>query len=218
VDAIAITLATSGTHIGVAPLGTSLTDTQAAQLAAMHHAPIIATDADPAGRKAAERDYWQLAIQGANPTCADLPDGADPADLVATGKSDSLTSELAQARPLAEVLIDRLLQEGLGPEVILQSVRIIAAEPSANWDTAVIQIADRADLPAPIVRSALASAVRSWNSDPGAAACRASAQPNQVGDRLRHAQGKTPEQANYVRHPQPAPVVPESRDPRTRWV
>ena len=53
-DAIAVTLATDGKYLGVAPLGTSLTDEQAAQLRLLgYRTPIVATDADLAGRVAA---------------------------------------------------------------------------------------------------------------------------------------------------------------------
>jgi DNA primase len=55
-DALAVTLASGGRYIGVAALGTSLTDEQASQLAAIGKNPIVATDADTAGRVAAERD------------------------------------------------------------------------------------------------------------------------------------------------------------------
>jgi DNA primase len=54
-DAIAVTLASRGRYIGVAPLGTSLTEEQASQLAHISVHPIVATDADLAGRSAAER-------------------------------------------------------------------------------------------------------------------------------------------------------------------
>jgi DNA primase catalytic core len=55
-DAIAVTLAGQGRYLGVAPLGTSLTEEQAHQLARLGAQPIVATDADLAGRIAAERD------------------------------------------------------------------------------------------------------------------------------------------------------------------
>jgi hypothetical protein len=59
-DAIAVTWASQGRYIGVAPLGTSLTEEQALQLARSGAQPIVATDADLAGRIAAERDFWML--------------------------------------------------------------------------------------------------------------------------------------------------------------
>jgi DNA primase catalytic core len=67
-DAIAVTLASGGRYIGVAPLGTSVTDEQASQLARIGRHPIVATDADTAGRVAAERDFWLL-----TPYCLDPP-------------------------------------------------------------------------------------------------------------------------------------------------
>jgi Toprim-like len=48
-DAIAVTLASGGRYIGVAPLGTSLTDEQVGRLARVGNNPIVATDADIAG-------------------------------------------------------------------------------------------------------------------------------------------------------------------------
>jgi DNA primase len=70
-DASAATLASSGRNVGVAPLGTSLTDEQAGQLAFYGKNPIVATDADLAGRVAAERDLWILTPHRLDPpVCA----------------------------------------------------------------------------------------------------------------------------------------------------
>ena len=74
-DAIAVTFASRGRYIGVAPLGTSLTDEQASQLASLGRNPIVATDADIAGRVAAERDFWILTAYRLDPRFALLPDG-----------------------------------------------------------------------------------------------------------------------------------------------
>jgi DNA primase catalytic core len=82
-DAIAVTLSSGGRYIGVAPLGTSLTDEQANQLARIGRNPIVATDADIAGRVAAERDFWILTPYRLDPGYAQLPEGSDPADLFA---------------------------------------------------------------------------------------------------------------------------------------
>ena len=105
-DAIAVTLATSGRYVGVAPLGTSLTDEQAAQLSQLgHRTPIVATDADLAGRVAAERDYWILSPYGHDPRYAELPEGTDPAALLALGRAGTLTAALDNTTPLADELI-----------------------------------------------------------------------------------------------------------------
>ena len=88
-DAIAITLAGGGRYIGVAPLGTSLTDEQASQLARIGKTPIVATDADIAGRVAAERDFWLLTPYRLDPRYALLPEDSDPADLLGPHRSGS---------------------------------------------------------------------------------------------------------------------------------
>jgi hypothetical protein len=72
-DAIAVTWASQGRYIGVAPLGTSLTEEQAHQLARSGAQPIVATDADLAGRIAAERDFWMLSCYRLDPRYADFP-------------------------------------------------------------------------------------------------------------------------------------------------
>ena len=108
-DAIAVTRASEGRYVGVAPLGTNLTSEQATQLRAYGVDPIIATDADVAGQVAAQRDYWILTPHLLQPRHAALPDGTDPAELVATGSTPQLLDALDHARPLADVLIDERL-------------------------------------------------------------------------------------------------------------
>jgi len=61
-DAIAVTLAGRGQFVGIAPLGTSLTEEQARIIAAAGRV-IVATDSDRAGRTAANKAYWQLTAQ-----------------------------------------------------------------------------------------------------------------------------------------------------------
>jgi DNA primase len=67
-DALAVSIAGRGDYVGLAPLGTSLTEEQAGQLARLPTPttarPVVATDADLAGQIAAQRDYWLLAQHG----------------------------------------------------------------------------------------------------------------------------------------------------------
>ena len=101
IDAIAVTLAGDGRYIGVAPLGTSLTDEQATQLA--HHGidPIVATDADVPGQVAAERAFWHLTPHGLNPRYATWPERqpTPPTSSPATDPKRSLAA-LDRAQPL----------------------------------------------------------------------------------------------------------------------
>jgi DNA primase len=169
-DAIAVTLATGGRYVGVAPLGTALTDDQAAQLHHLgHRQPIVATDADLAGRVAAERDYWILTPHGHHPLYAQLPDATDPADLAA-GNIGGLVEVLAGATPLAELLIDERFAHLPLAQAALEAVRIVAAQPPAHWQTGVQHIADQLHLPASLIRGALKDLVIAWNRDPRAAA------------------------------------------------
>lgn len=182
-DAIAISLA--GNHIGVAPLGTSLTEQQVAQLHRNGRSPVVATDADLAGRLAAERDYWLLALYNLNPTYASLPDGTDPAELLAAGEADQITDAINAARPLAEVLIDERLAHHPEPaEAALDAARVLAAQPPTQWTAGAEHIAEQTGLPASLVRSALASLVRAWNTDPRRAATHGLQQATDVKQRL----------------------------------
>jgi DNA primase catalytic core len=131
-DAIAVTLASRGRYIGVAPLGTSLTEEQAAQLARLAVHPVIATDADPAGRIAAERDYWMLSCHRLDPLHAELPEGTDPADLLALKGPNALTKALAAAQPLAEQLLDERLTNLPPAEALLKAARVVAARPARH--------------------------------------------------------------------------------------
>jgi len=75
IDVLAICLA-SPDHVGVAPLGTSLTDTQADSLTPHLTSPrgvLVATDGD----LAAERDYWMLTARGGDPGHVTFPTGQD---------------------------------------------------------------------------------------------------------------------------------------------
>jgi DNA primase len=128
-DAVAVTLASRGRYIGVAPLGTSLTDEQAAQLAALAVHPIVATDADPAGRMAAERDYWMLSKYRLDPLYPRLPVGTDPADLLALRGPKALTEALAAAQPLADRLLNERLNNLPPAQALLEAARVVAARP-----------------------------------------------------------------------------------------
>ena len=164
-DAIAVAMATSGKAIGLAPLGTSLTDEQAAQLHALSRTPVIATDADHAGRTAAERDYWILAPFGIDPLHAKLPDGNDPADLVARRRQEELLTAIRSARPLADALVDELLDRAPKRDATLDALRVVAAGPPARWAVGVQRIAEPMGLPSSLLQSALIPLTRAWNAD-----------------------------------------------------
>ena len=164
-DAISVTLATAGSHVGVAPLGTALTEAQAAQLARLPQPPVVATDADPAGRRAAERAFWLLAQHGRCPKDAHLPEGSDPSDVLAAGDAAELAGLVDGARPLGE----RLLAERLFGESAMRvdaAVALLAAQPRDAWHAGVARVAAATGASEAQVRSDLLTAVRGWNADP----------------------------------------------------
>lgn len=165
-DAIAVTRASEGRYVGVAPLGTNLTSEQATQLRGYGVDPIIATDADVAGHVAAQRDYWILTPQLLQPRYAALPDGSDPAELVASGSSPHLVDALEQARPLASVLIDERLANLPPVEAALAAAPVIAAQAVDAWEPAVQTVAERINVDADVIRSSVAAFIRAWNNDP----------------------------------------------------
>jgi len=198
-DAIAVTLAGDGRHVGVAPLGTSLTEAQVAQLGEHGLTPVVATDADLAGQVAAERDYWLLTLYNLDPGHAVLPEGTDPADLVATGKAARLADTITNARPLADSLIDERLDHIEGAEAALDAVRVLAAQPADRWIAGTEHIAERTGLPATLLRSALASMVKARNADPRKATQAATDQISETKDRLTATRNELPAEEVFER-------------------
>jgi DNA primase len=99
----------------VAPSGTAFTPAQAAALLAAspgRRGIVVAFDADNAGRAAAARAYDLLYAGEPRLLSADLPVGADPADLLRTAGPEALRAALtdpARLRPLAAAAIDARL-------------------------------------------------------------------------------------------------------------
>jgi DNA primase catalytic core len=169
-DAIAVTLASQRRYIGVAPLGTSLTDEQAHQLARIGRQPIVATDADVAGRIAAERDFWMLSCYRLDPLYARLPNGTDPADLLPLAGPAALTETLTTAQPLAERLLEERLANLPPAQAALEAARVVAARPSRHWEQGSSAISERLAMPIAQVRHSLLTLVNDWNTDPRQAA------------------------------------------------
>lgn len=164
-DAIAVTLAAPGRYSGLAPLGTALTDQQAAQLYG-HQTAVIATDADTAGHAAAGRDYWQLTPWNITPQRAQLPQSSDPAAILTAQGPETLRRILDTATPLAGQLIEGLISS-LPPDVALpHALHIIAADSPTTWDSATTRLAHQLRIDIDTVKAALARAVTAWNRDP----------------------------------------------------
>ena len=199
-DAVAVTIASAGLYVGVAPLGTSLTDEQAAQLAAIHqatgHDPIVATDPDLAGQVAAERDFWMLTPHGLDPGYARFPDGLDPADLLAQRGPAALTAAVASGQPAFRSLGDQLLTERLdnlsADQARAAAMRVISARPSQAWKPGVNQVSARLQLSQLQSRRDLREAVKTWDADPREAALAELHKSSDVRARLSAAADNSP--------------------------
>ncbi len=172
IDALAITIAGDGAFVGVAPLGTTLTEEQAAQLARLaheHHTiPVVATDADLAGQIAAQRDYWLLAQHGLPPHTVAMRPGSDPADLLALNGPAALNIVLRDRSPLSEALLTDRLTHLQDLNAARHAATVLAADTPAHWDEGVDRIAAATGIPGPRVHRELADAIRRWDSNPRA--------------------------------------------------
>lgn len=168
-DAIAVTLASAGLYLGVAPLGTALTDDQAIQLARIfQHTgrdPIVATDADPAGRTAAQRDFWKLTAVGLEPRFVALRDGDDPASLLTNHGPAALAGALRRHIPLVDVVLKTLLDsaEASSTEGVFT---VLAAAGPATWDDRLSAVAASLNLREQEAKTRLLTAVGEWDRDP----------------------------------------------------
>ena len=169
-DALAVTVAGNGRYVGMAPLGTSLTEEQAAQLARISHQqghpPVIATDADLPGQVAAHRDYWLLTQHNLAPQAVTLRPGTDPADLLADDGATALRSALTHTFPLSHALLNERLTHLQGITALRHAVVVAAAAHPREWANTIERTAQSTGIPAEVAHRELAGAVRQWDTDP----------------------------------------------------
>jgi len=202
VDALAVTYA-SREHVGLAPLGTSLTDTQADTLMKFLDcttgAPgvIVATDGDLAGQMAAERDYWILTARGADPRHATFPDGHDPASLLRQTGPAALRAQLIAARPLAETLIDERLAHLPPTTALSDAVAIIAAGHPTRWTQRTHNVSRRLHAPTEVALTQLLQHITTWDRDRHAASADQVHAVHDVRQRIT-AQGSLPPASRWA--------------------
>lgn len=163
-DALAVNAAAA--HIGrrliaVAPLGTALTGKQLATLDDIapldERSVLVAFDNDPAGQRAAATAYQLLRDAGVtNARVPKLPDGQDPAEVLATAGVDALVAALGQRHPLADVAVDAVVTTALqgqwSPEgriaALDTAARLIGRMPSEQRARQALRTARALDLDA----------------------------------------------------------------------
>ena len=107
-----ISLAARGLAETVAPMGTALTNQQVRSLGRITSNVILVFDGDQAGRQAATRALPIFLEEQVTAKAVLLPGGEDPDSLVRSQGLPALERLLDEARPLVEVVLDRMLAEG----------------------------------------------------------------------------------------------------------
>ncbi len=168
-DAIVLTLAGAGRTVGVATLGTALTDRQADLLGHYIGADgpgiLVATDNDVAGQQAAERIYWQLTGRGDAPRRLALPEGLDPADLFHRDGATALRTAIDSSRGLADTLLDARVIPALCERsdsdihaALREAGAIIVALPPSRWLAHIDRVTEALGVPPGAVHQAVLDA------------------------------------------------------------
>ena len=148
----------AGIRESVAIMGTALTAEQMAELGRAAPLVVLALDADRSGQEAMLRAAQH---GGVELRAVEMPEGSDPADLLAGGGADAFTKRLEGALAMVQFQIRRVLADAdldtpAGRDRALEEARgLIAATPerTAMRDELVREIADRLDVPAEYVRA-----------------------------------------------------------------
>ena len=153
---------------GLAPGGTALSIHQMELLAATVQGTasdlrqgrplLVALDPDPAGRKAALRDFRLICLYSPGATTPALPEGADPADIFERGGARAVAAALtAGERPLADLAVDAVLepwQEKLDKGwaegqmgAVRDAAQLLAEAKPADPGHQVARVAERTGIP-----------------------------------------------------------------------
>src|SRR5215212_689864 len=149
----------AGVREAVAIMGTALTQEQLALLGQSAPLVLLALDADRSGQQAMLRAARSAADRGLELRVVEMPEGKDPAELLAAAGTEQFLSGLERAVSVLEfevrrVLADADLDTPAGRDRALEEARpLIAATPerTATRDSLVRQVADRLDVPSDYV-------------------------------------------------------------------
>jgi DNA primase len=165
----------AGLRDTVAIMGTALTPGQMEELRRVSDRVVLALDADRSGREAMLR----VARTGGRMLhVVEMPEGKDPADLVASGDFESFVARLDRALPMLQFQVRRVLADAdldtpAGRDRALEeAARLIVehtTEGSAMRDALVREAADRLDVPVHSVRTAFGSLQQRPASPPAGA-------------------------------------------------
>jgi DNA primase len=143
----------------VAIMGTALTEDQVVELSKVAKRVILALDADRAGQEAMLRAARLAKDRDLDLGAVEMPEGADPAELLQKGGSEAMNGLLERARGMIEFQVHRVLADAeldtpAGRDRALESARrLIADVPKSSVlkEELVRTVADRLDLPTNLV-------------------------------------------------------------------
>lgn len=150
----------AGIRESVAIMGTALTAEQMAELSRAATLVVLALDADRSGQEAMLRAARVAQDRGVELRAVEMPEGNDPADILAAGGTEAFVRRLDEALAMIQFQVRRVLADAdlgtpTGRDKALEEARgLIAATPerTAMRDELVREVADRLDVPAEYVR------------------------------------------------------------------
>jgi DNA primase len=183
----------SGVREAVAIMGTALTEHQLSELAraaGTEGVVYLALDADSSGQQAMLRAAGIAENRDVELRVVQMPDGVDPAELVADEGSEAFLARLEGALSVLEFAVARVLAEAdLGSpdgrdRALAQARVLVASAPaqSARRDHLVRMVADRLDLPVDYVVSAVERGPASEPSERGDPRAAQTISPPRIGD------------------------------------
>jgi DNA primase len=152
----------AGIRDSVAIMGTALTAEQMELLTRDAATVLLALDADRSGQEAMLRAARVAQDRGVELRAVEMPDGSDPADILASGGAEAFAERLEGALAMIQFQVRRVLADAdldtpAGRDRALQEARsLIGATPEGTVmrDQLVREIADRLDVPVMYVTSA----------------------------------------------------------------
>jgi len=157
-------------------MGTALTEDQVAVLARMAPRVVLALDADSAGQEAMLRAARVAAGRNLELRVVPMPEGADPADLVARDGADAVRERLEGSVPFVRFRVERALagadvSNAEGKDRVLAEVGPVlrGLPPSAMREELVRLVAGRLELSEHLVAQLAAAAASSAGGREGSA-------------------------------------------------
>jgi DNA primase len=173
-----IGLAQAGVENAVATCGTALGEKHFELLSRFAEKAILAFDSDEAGARAAERAFAFTERFPIQPVVMILPDGLDPAELVAKHGVEAVRETAGRARPLVEYMVRRVIGRHDLSTIEGQSMAVADALPILERLTDPVRRSEYAGLVADLASVSEGSVIESLRR-------RAGGRPEEVRTAMR---------------------------------